>query len=93
MDDWQVKLIAALLLLFVLTVISDWADISTDAPKTTLVATVMVAKSSIRIWTSGTLTPLTDMVLVSTEANAPMATRLAAMLTLELAESVDAPMA
>ena len=42
---------------------------------------------------SGTLTAATDIVLVSTEANAPMATRVAAMLTLELAASVDAPMA
>jgi p-aminobenzoyl-glutamate transporter AbgT len=93
MDDWQVKLIAALLLLFVLTVISDWADISTDAPKTTLVATVITAKSSIRIWTNGTLTPLTDMVLTSTEENAPMATRLAAMLTLDVAANVATPTA
>ena len=35
----------------------------------------------------------TDMVLVSTEANAPMATRLAAKLTLDVAAKVDAPMA
>jgi hypothetical protein len=49
MDDWQVKLIAALLLLFVLTVMPDVAAISTDARKTTLVATVITAKSSIRI--------------------------------------------
>jgi hypothetical protein len=90
MDDWQVKLMAALLLLFVLTVMPDWADISTDAPKTTLVATVITAKSSIRIWTNGTLTPLTDMVLTSTEANAPMATRLAAKLALDVAAKVEA---
>jgi hypothetical protein len=93
MDDWQVKLMAALLLLIAFTLMPDSAAISTDWLTITLVATVIVAKSSIRIWTSGTLTPLIDMVLVSTEANAPMATRVAAMLTLELAESVDAPMA
>jgi hypothetical protein len=93
MDDWQVKLMAALLLLFVLTVMPDVAVISTDAPKTTLVATVITAKSSIRIWTSGTLTPLTDMVLTSTEANAPMATRLAAKLALDVAANVATPTA
>jgi hypothetical protein len=49
MDDWQVKLMEAVLLLFVLTLMADWAAISTDALKTTLVATVIVAKSSIRI--------------------------------------------
>ena len=42
---------------------------------------------------SGTLTPLTDMVLVSVDVNAPMATRLAAKLALELVANVDAPMA
>jgi hypothetical protein len=93
MDDWQVKLMAALLLLIAFTLMPDSAAISTDWLTITLVATVIVAKSSIKIWTSGTLTPLTDMVLVSTDANAPMATRVAAMLTLELAASVDAPMA
>jgi hypothetical protein len=93
MDDWQVKLMPAVCVRVLLTVISDWADISTDAPKTTLVATVIVAKSSIRIWTSGTLTPLTDMVLVSTEANAPMATRLAAKLALDVAANVATPTA
>jgi hypothetical protein len=93
MDDWQVKSIALVCVRVLLTVISDWAAISTDAPNITLVATVIVAKSSIRIWTNGTLTPLTDIVLVSTEANAPIATRLAAKLALELAAKVDAPMA
>ena len=93
MDDWQVKLMAAVCVRVLLTVISDWAVISTDAPKTTLVATVIVAKSSIRIWINGTLTPLTDMVLVSTEANAPMATRLAAKLALDVAVNVATPTA
>ena len=93
MDDWQVKLMAALLLLFVLTVMADWAAISTDAPSTTLVATVITAKSSIKIWTSGTLTPLTDMVLTSTEANAPMATLVAAKLALDVAANVATPTA
>jgi hypothetical protein len=93
MDDWQVKLMALVCVRVLLTVMADWAAISADARKTTLVATVMVAKSSIRIWTSGTLTPLTDIVLVSTEANAPMATRLAAKLALDVAAKVDAPTA
>jgi hypothetical protein len=89
MDDWQVKLMALVCVRVLLTVMADWAAISADARKTTLVATVIVAKSSIRIWTSGTLTPLTDMVLVSTEANAPMATRLAAKLALDVAAKVE----
>ena len=42
---------------------------------------------------SGTLTAATDMVLTSVDVNAPMATLLAARLMLELAASVDAPMA
>jgi hypothetical protein len=88
-----VKLIAKLCRLVALMLTLDVAAITTDARKTTLVATVIVAKSSIRIWTSGTLTPLTDMVLTSTEANAPMATRLAAKLALDVAAKVDAPMA
>jgi hypothetical protein len=33
------------------------------------------------------------MALVSVDVNAPMATRVAAMLVLELAANVDAPMA
>ena len=45
MDDWQVKLMAALCLLVALKVMADWAAISTDPRKTTLVATVIVAKS------------------------------------------------
>jgi hypothetical protein len=90
MDDWQVKLMALVCVRVLLTVMADWDAISADARKTTLVATVIVAKSSIRIWTSGTLTPLTDIVLVSTEANAPMATRLAAKLALDVAEKVEA---
>jgi hypothetical protein len=49
MDDWQVKLMALVCVRVLLTVISDWAAISTVARKTTLVATVIVAKSSIRI--------------------------------------------
>jgi hypothetical protein len=49
MDDWQVKSIALVCVRVLLTVISDWAAISTDAPNITLVATVIVAKSSIRI--------------------------------------------
>ena len=93
MDDWQVKLMAALCLLVALMLTLDVAAISTDARKTTLVATVIVAKSSIRIWISGTLTPLTDMVLTSTDVNPPMATLVAARLMLELAASVDLPMA
>jgi hypothetical protein len=49
MDDWQVKLIAKLCRLVALMLTLDVAVITTDAPKTTLVATVIVAKSSIRI--------------------------------------------
>jgi hypothetical protein len=49
MDDWQMKLIAALCRLVALMLTLDVAVITTDAPKTTLVATVIVAKSSIRI--------------------------------------------
>jgi hypothetical protein len=48
-DDWQVKLIGVLCLLWPLTLMPDVAAISTDPRKTTLVATVIVAKSSIRI--------------------------------------------
>jgi hypothetical protein len=90
MVDVQVKLIAPVCVRVLLTVISDWAAISTDAPNITLVATVIVAKSSIRIWTNGTLTPLTDMLLASTDANAPMATLVAAKLALDVAANVDA---
>jgi len=42
---------------------------------------------------SGTLTPLTDIALVSTEANAPMATLVAARLALDVSANVDLPMA
>ena len=42
---------------------------------------------------SGTLTAATDMALASTEANAPIATLMAAKLAPELAANVDAPMA
>ena len=42
---------------------------------------------------SGTLTAATDMVLTSTEANAPMATLVAARLALDVAANVDLPMA
>jgi hypothetical protein len=45
MDDWQVKLIAALCRLVALMLTLDVAAISTEPRKTTLVATVMVAKS------------------------------------------------
>ena len=49
MDDWQVKLMAALLLRIAFTLMPDSAAISTDWLTITLVATVIVAKSSIRI--------------------------------------------
>jgi hypothetical protein len=44
-DDWQVKLMALVCVRVLLTVMADWAAISTDARNTTLVATVIVAKS------------------------------------------------
>jgi len=90
MDDAQAKVIGVLCLLWPLTLMPDSAAIDTDWLTITLVATVIVAKSSIRIWTNGTLTPLTDMLLASTDANAPMATRLAAKLALDVAANVDA---
>ena len=42
---------------------------------------------------SGTLMAATAMVLTSVDVNAPIATLMAAKLALELAASVDAPMA
>jgi hypothetical protein len=93
MDDWQVKLIAKLCRLVALMLTLDVAAISTEPRKTTLVATVITPKSSIRISISGTLTAATDMVLSSTDVNAPMATLMAAKLALDVAAKVDAPMA
>jgi nitric oxide reductase large subunit len=49
MDDWQVKLMAKLCLLVALMLTLDVAAITTDPRKTTLVATVITPKSSIRI--------------------------------------------
>ena len=49
MDDWQVKSIALVCVRVALTVMPDSAAISTDWLTITLVPTVIVAKSSIRI--------------------------------------------
>jgi hypothetical protein len=45
MDDWQVKLIGVLCLLWPLMLMADWAAITTDPRSTTLVATVITPKS------------------------------------------------
>lgn len=45
MDDWQVKLIGVLCLLWPLILTLDVAAITTDPRKTTLVATVITPKS------------------------------------------------
>jgi hypothetical protein len=49
MDDWQAKSIAKLCRLVALMLMPDSAAISTDWLTITLVATVIVAKSSIKI--------------------------------------------
>jgi hypothetical protein len=92
-DDWHAKSIAPVCVLVALMLMPDSAAIVTDWLTITLVATVIVAKSSIRIWTNGTLTPLTDMLLASTDANAPIATLVAAKLALDVAANVAMPTA